>query len=57
MVIALAQELREQGINYQQCLHVTAIDIDLLAVHMAYVPNPAMTSVTPVCTLADLTDR
>src|SRR2546421_2400700 len=37
MVIALAQTLREEGINYQQTLHVTAIDIDLLAVHMAYV--------------------
>ena len=37
MLIALAQTLREEGINYQQYLHVTAIDIDLLAVHMAYV--------------------
>jgi hypothetical protein len=37
MVIALAQALREEGINYQQKLHVTAIDLDLLAVHMAYV--------------------
>jgi len=37
MVIALAQALREEGINYQQCLHVTAIDIDIIAVHMAYV--------------------
>jgi type I restriction-modification system DNA methylase subunit len=37
MVIALAQALREEGINYQQCLHVTAVDIDLLAVQMAYV--------------------
>ena len=37
MVIALAQALREEGINYQQHLHVTAIDIDLLAVHMAYI--------------------
>src|SRR6267142_2023208 len=37
MVIALAHALREEGINYQQKLHVTAIDIDLLAVHMAYV--------------------
>src|SRR5262245_13325218 len=37
MVMALAQELREMGINYQQCLHVTAIDVDILAVHMAYV--------------------
>jgi hypothetical protein len=37
MVIALAQALREEGINYQQQLHVTAIDLDILAVHMAYV--------------------
>jgi len=37
MVIALAQALREEGINYQQCLHVTAIDLDIVAVHMAYV--------------------
>ena len=37
MVIALAQALKEEGINYQQCLHVTAIDLDILAVHMAYV--------------------
>jgi hypothetical protein len=37
MVIALAQALREEGMNYQQCLHVTAIDVDLLAVHMAYI--------------------
>jgi len=37
MVIALAQALSEEGVNYQQCLHVTAIDLDLLAVHMAYV--------------------
>ena len=37
MVIALAQALREEGINYQQCLHVTAIDLDIIAVHMAYV--------------------
>jgi type I restriction-modification system DNA methylase subunit len=37
MVMALAQALREEGINYQQCLHVTAVDRDLLAVHMAYV--------------------
>jgi hypothetical protein len=37
MVIAVAQALREEGINYQQKLHVTAIDIDTVAVHMAYV--------------------
>jgi type I restriction-modification system DNA methylase subunit len=37
MIIALTQALREEGINYQQKLHVTAIDIDTLCVHMAYV--------------------
>lgn len=37
MVIALAQALREEGINYQQQLHVIAIDLDILCVHMAYV--------------------
>ena len=36
MIIALARELRDQGINYQRKLHVTAIDIDLRAFHMAY---------------------
>jgi len=37
MIIALAQALKDEGINYQQHLHVTAIDIDTLCVHMAYV--------------------
>jgi type I restriction-modification system DNA methylase subunit len=37
MVIALAQALRDEGINFQQHLHVTAIDLDMVAVHMAYV--------------------
>ena len=37
MVIAIAEALQQQGINYQQHLHVTAIDIDPRAVHMAYV--------------------
>ena len=37
MVIALAQEMHAAGINYQQHLHVTAIDIDPKCVHMAYV--------------------
>lgn len=36
MVIALAQEMRDMGINYQQHLHVTAIDVDAKCVHMAY---------------------
>jgi hypothetical protein len=37
MVIALAQGLRDMGINYQQHLHVTAVDVDAKCVHMAYV--------------------
>ena len=36
MVIALAQAFNEAGINYQQHLHVTAVDVDLKCVHMAY---------------------
>lgn len=36
-IIALAEAIKELGINYQQHLHVTAIDIDPRAVHMAYV--------------------
>lgn len=36
MVIAAADALAEKGINYQQSMHVTAIDIDPTAVHMAY---------------------
>jgi hypothetical protein len=36
MVIAFATAIREQGINYQQNLHVTLTDIDVRAVHMAY---------------------
>ncbi len=37
MIIALAEAVRDAGFNYQQQLHVTAIDIDRRAVHMAYV--------------------
>lgn len=36
MVIALAEAMRDAGINYQQHLHVTAIDVDPKCVHMAY---------------------
>lgn len=36
MVIALAEAMREMGINYQQHLHVTAVDVDAKCVHMAY---------------------
>lgn len=37
MVIALAEALSEVGINYQQHMHVTAVDVDARAAHMAYV--------------------
>lgn len=37
MVIALARAMREAGINYQEHLHVTAIDVDPKCAHMAYV--------------------
>lgn len=36
-IIALAEAIKDLGINYQQHLHVTAIDIDPRAVHMAYI--------------------
>jgi hypothetical protein len=36
MVIALAHEIRELGINYQKHLHVTAVDVDPKCVHMTY---------------------
>ncbi|WP_337847863.1 N-6 DNA methylase [Sphingomonas sp.] len=37
MVIALAEAMLAAEINYQRYLHVTAIDIDSRAVHMAYI--------------------
>jgi type I restriction-modification system DNA methylase subunit len=37
MVIALAHAMKDLGINYQQHLHVTAVDVDAKCVHMAYV--------------------
>lgn len=37
MCIAAAETLFKQGINYQECLHITAQDIDPLCVHMTYV--------------------
>ena len=37
MLIAAAQELRTQGVNYQQNLHATAVDLDSTCVHAAYV--------------------
>lgn len=37
MVIALADAFKRVGVNYQQHLHVTCIDSDIKAVHMAYI--------------------
>lgn len=37
MVIATANAMLDAGINYQHRLHVTAIDIDETAAHMAYI--------------------
>ena len=36
MVIPVAEAMLEVGINYQEHLHVTAIDVDPKCVHMAY---------------------
>lgn len=36
MIIALAHEMKDAGVNYQQHLHVTAVDVDLKCVHMTY---------------------
>jgi hypothetical protein len=36
MVIACADAIHAQGVNFQQAMHVTAVDIDATAVHMAY---------------------
>jgi type I restriction-modification system DNA methylase subunit len=37
MVIAMAQEVKELGFNPSEHLHVTAVDVDLKCVHMAYI--------------------
>jgi hypothetical protein len=37
MVIAAADTLHSMGINYQEQLHVTAVDIDRTACHMTYI--------------------
>lgn len=37
MIIALARTIREAGFHEQQALHVTAVDVNIRAVHMAYV--------------------
>lgn len=36
MVIALADTMKRQDVNFQDCLHVTAVDVDPRCVHMCY---------------------
>ncbi|MCD9026818.1 N-6 DNA methylase [Luteimonas sp. BDR2-5] len=36
MVVAMADALKEAGVNYQRHLHVTCVDVDLRCVHMTY---------------------
>lgn len=37
MIIALADVLQQAGVNYQQSMIVTAVDLDITAVHMSYI--------------------
>jgi hypothetical protein len=52
MMIALAEAMQSRGLNYQQQLHVTAIDIDERAVHMAYVQF-SLLNIPAVVTVGD----
>ncbi len=36
MVIAMTQALARRGLDYRECVHVTADDLSLTAVHMSY---------------------
>lgn len=49
MVIAYAQALRENGVNYQQKLFVQAIDLDPVAAMMAYVQFTLLHIPAEVC--------
>lgn len=37
MLIATAHAMHDAGLNYQQCMHATAIDIDRRCVHMTFI--------------------
>ena len=37
MIIAMSEVMRGAGVNFQRRMHVTAWDLDITAVHMAYV--------------------
>lgn len=36
-IIGMANAMRAQGLNYQTQMHVTAVDVDIHSVHMAYI--------------------
>lgn len=33
----MANAISNRNLNYQQCMHITAVDIDIKAVHMCYI--------------------
>lgn len=37
MIIAKAETMHAAGVNFQQCMHVHATDVDIVSVHMAYI--------------------
>lgn len=37
LLIAFAEEAKRQGVNYQRHIHATGQDVDIKAVHMAYI--------------------
>lgn len=37
MLIGMAAAMQKRGVNYQQAMHVTAVDIDIKAVQMCYI--------------------
>lgn len=37
MVIAFAEAMKKEGVNFQGAMHATCTDIDLKCAHMAYV--------------------
>jgi hypothetical protein len=36
MVVAIARAMYDEGVNYQKCLHVVAVDVDPMCVHMTF---------------------
>jgi N-6 DNA Methylase len=36
MVVAVARAMEDEGVNFQKCLHVAAVDVDSMCVHMTF---------------------